>query len=111
MANKKDFSAFGEKVTATIAQSTNTKRQRPTATPEEAAERQKNFKTQGKKGCKLIRINMGFTQENHDFIKVMAKASGKTMTVLVNDIIAEYKDTHSDMLDEIQAVIDKYNRK
>lgn len=108
---KKEFSPIGDRVDATIEQSTNTKRQKPTATPEEAAERQKNFKTQGKKGCKLIRINMGFTQENHDFIKVMAKASSRTMTKLVNDIIAEYKDTHSGMLDEIQAVIDKYNRK
>lgn len=108
---KKDFSAIGDIVTATIAQSTSRRGQQTAATPEEAAERRENQRTQGRKGCKAIRINMIFTPSNHDFIKKLARHNGQTMTELVNDIIAEYKDTHSGMLDEIQAVIDKYNRK
>ena len=65
-------------------------KKRKNATPEEIAERRSALKTQGVKGCKAIRINMAFTPENHDYIKVMAKLYGKSMTEYLNEIIEYY---------------------
>lgn len=61
-----------------------TKRKQSTASRQEAAERASELRTQGRKGCKAVRINMAFTPENHKFIKTMARISGMTMTEFVN---------------------------
>lgn len=44
--------------------------------------------TQGKKGTKAKRINMAFSDANHEWIKKEARRQGLTATQLVNDIIA-----------------------
>ena len=72
--------------------------QQGTASPQEAAERAAQLKTQGRKGCKAIRINMAFTPSNHEFIKVMAKATGRTMTEFANDIITAYRSEHPEFM-------------
>lgn len=43
--------------------------------------------TQGRKGMKIDRINMAFTTENMDYIRVMAGIRGLTMTQFVNEIL------------------------
>ncbi len=129
MASKKDFSNIktgsrratapaqdtakeaqtGSRVFAAIEQATTTKGQQGTASPQEAAERAADLRTQGRKGCKAIRINMAFTPKNHEFLKVMAKASGKTMTEFCNLVIAAYQREHPEIMGQARAFLDTIN--
>ena len=89
---KKDFAGMNTgRVYGAIEQATSKKGQQGTASPQEAQERAQDLKTQGRKGCKATRINMAFTPDNHEFIKIMARATGRTMTEFTNDVIAAYR--------------------
>lgn len=108
--SKKDFSKMStDRVTSAIATATSAKGQQGTASKEEAAERAANLKTQGRKGCKATRINMAFTPENHEFIKLMAKATGRTMTELTNDIITAYRNEHPEFMEQASSFLDFIN--
>lgn len=109
-AKKKDYSQMQTgRLYSNIEQATTTKGQQGTASPEEAAERAADLKTQGRKGCKAIRINMAFTPENHEFIKVMAKASGKTMTEFTNLVIAAYQKEHPEIMQQATDFLNTIN--
>ena len=108
MAGKKDFSGMNTgRVYGAIEQATSNKGQQGTASPQEAAERAANLKTQGRKGCKATRINMAFTPENHEFIKVMARLTGKTMTEFANLAIERYRTEHPEIYEQAKAIIDQ----
>jgi hypothetical protein len=108
MASKKDFAGMNTgRVYGAIEQATSRKGQQGTASPQEAAERAAQLKTQGRKGCKAIRINMAFTPENHEFIKVMATISGKTMTEFTNLVIERYRTEHPEIFEQAKAIIDQ----
>ena len=108
MAAKKDFAGMNTgRVYGSIEQATSAKGQQGTASPQEAAERAAELKTQGRKGCKAIRINMAFTPENHEFIKVMATISGKTMTEFANLIVERYRNEHPEIYEQAKAIIDQ----
>ena len=111
MAKTKDFSGQIRtgKVFDALEQSTSRKGQQGTASPEEAHERAEALRTQGRKGAKAIRINMAFSPSNHEFIKVMAKASGRTMTQLTNDIITAYRNEHPEFMEQAQNFLDFIN--
>ena len=110
MASKKDFAGVNTgRVYGAIEQATSRKGQQGTASPQEAAERAAQLKTQGRKGCKAIRINMAFTPENHEFIRVMARASGKTMTEFANLVIAAYQREHPEILAKAREFLDTVN--
>ena len=110
MASKKDFAGINtDRVYSAIETGTSKKGQQGTASPKEAKERAAQLRTQGRKGCKAIRINMAFTPENHEFIKIMAKASGRTMTEFANLVIAAYQREHPEILSEAQSFLDKIN--
>lgn len=47
--------------------------------------------TQGKKGQHAKRINMAFSDDNHDFITRESRRQGMSATAFVNMIIDEYK--------------------
>lgn len=109
MASKKDFSAMDTgKVFSAIEQATSKKGQQGTASPQEAKERASKLQTQGRKGCKAVRINMAFTPENHEYIKVMARISGQTMTEYANQVIEKYRTEHPDLYDQAKAIIDQF---
>lgn len=103
MAKSKDFSRTFEEAAKAAALAG---REHEEASEEEKARRAKNGNTQGKKGCKVMRINMGFTSDNYEFIKIMSKVSGRTMTELVNALIENYRRQHPDMMDEAKAALD-----
>lgn len=110
MANKKDFAGMNTgRVYAAIESATAKKGQQGSASPQEAAERASNLKTQGRKGCKATRINMAFTPDNHEFIAVMAKASGKTMTEFTNLVIEAYRREHPEIMEQAQAFLNTIN--
>ena len=99
----------GGTVYAEIAQATSKKGQQGKASPQEQAERQAEGRTQGRKGCKATRINMAFTTENHDFIKVMSKATGRTMTERCNAIITAYRTEHPEFMEKAAGFLDFVN--
>lgn len=90
-----------------IRQSMSRKGQQAEATPEEAQTRAASLKTQGRKGCKAIRINMAFTPENHEFIKVMSRLTGKTMTEFANLTIEKYREEHPELYAQAKAIIEQ----
>ncbi len=47
--------------------------------------------TQGRKGQKLKRINMAFSDINHDYITKESRRRGMTATAFANQIIDEYR--------------------
>lgn len=83
-----------------VNQATSTRGQQGTASPQEAKERRSKMKTQGRKGVKAVRINMAFSDDNYDYIALVAPASGKTMTLLVNEIIADYRKNHPEVFEK-----------
>jgi len=110
MASKKtDFAAgvnTGRVFTA-LRQATSTKGQQGTVSPAEAQERAEQLRTQGRKGCKAVRINMAFTPSNHEFIKVLSTITGQTMTEFTNQVIAQYREEHPEIFDQAKAIIDQ----
>ena len=107
MANKKDFTGMNTgRLYDTIEQATSKRGQQGTASPQEAEERAAELRTQGRKGCKAIRINMAFTPANHDFIKTMARVSGKTMTEYANLVIEKYRQEHPEKYEQAKAFIE-----
>lgn len=49
--------------------------------------------TQGKIGEKLKRINLAFSDENHDYVRLESRRRGKSITQFVNEIIEEYRQS------------------
>lgn len=105
---KKDFTGMNTgRVYDAIEQGTSRKGQQGKVSPQEAAERANNLKTQGRKGCKATRINMAFTPDNHEFIKIMAKISGQTMTEFTNLVIERYRTEHPEIFEQAKAIINQ----
>ena len=100
---QKDFSKINTgKLTESIDRATSNRQQQAPAPPAERIARAEDMRTQGRKGCKAVRINCAFSTSNHQFIKIMSKASGRTMTQMVNDIIAAYRNEHPEFLEQAQ---------
>ena len=85
------------------------KRGQTEALEEEQEERKAELRTQGRKGCKAVRINMAFTPGNHEFIRVMAKASGKSMTEFTNLVVAAYQREHPELMEQANAFLNTIN--
>ena len=110
MAGKKDFSQMNTgRVFDSIERATGKAGQQTTASAQEVAARREALQTQGRKGCRATRINMAFTPENHEFIKVMAKASGKTMTEFTNLVITAYRREHPELMEQANAFLSTIN--
>jgi len=59
--------------------------------PKEKEESKEYGTTQGRKGHKLKRINMAFSDDNHEYIKKESRHMGISATEFVNDIIGNYR--------------------
>lgn len=121
---KKDFSAASTKrVYDQIAEATQETPEAPAAqeeqeTPkkrykdrkeyseEEAAAFLDSFKSAGRKGIKLPRINMAFTPENYIYIRRMARARGESYTEFLNWLIKTHRDQNAETYDKINEFLD-----
>ncbi|MBH1942537.1 hypothetical protein I5677_16720 [Mobilitalea sibirica] len=54
-------------------------------------ERKEIGTTQGRKGQKLKRINMAFSDINHEYITIESRRRGISSTAFVNQIIDDYR--------------------
>ena len=73
---------------------------------QEVHDRQEALATQGKRGAKAQRINMAFTPSNIDFIRIMAKLKGQTMTQYVNSIIDREREEAGEAYQKAKDLID-----
>ena len=95
---KKDFSGINTgRVYGAIETATSKKGQQGNASPQEAADRAANLKTQGRKGCKAIRINMAFSPEVHEYIKTMARVRGESITDFTNYIFTRSMEENAEV--------------
>lgn len=80
---------------------------------QEVLEAQEEGRTQGRKGMKLKRINMAFTNPNLDFIRVMAGISGMSMGRYVNSLIEAERERNGEAYNEAKALIGRltYNER
>ncbi len=56
--------------------------------------------TQGRKGQKQQRINMAFTPENLDYLRVMSGLRGVSITKFVNELIAQDREKNQEAYGE-----------
>ena len=106
MASKKSFDNVNtNRVFEEIDRATGRRGQQPAVTPEEAEERAATLRTQGRKGCKAVRINMAFTPENHEFIKILSKVTGHTMTEFTNLVIEQYRTEHPETYNQAKSIL------
>lgn len=110
MAKKKDFESINTgKVYDAIEQATGKKGQQGTASLEEQAARAAELKTQGRKGCKATRINMAFTPDNYEFIKIVARIHGQSMTEFANQVIKRYREEHPETYEKAKELIASFD--
>ena len=95
---KKDFEGIENGVTGlSKAQGKTGRAEHKTATDSEKKTRQAEQRTQGKKGAGMQRINMAFTPDNIDFIHIMSRIRGESMTAFVNYVLDLYKEEHPEI--------------
>ena len=82
-----------------------TRHKQTTATPEEAARRAATLKTQGRKGAAAPRVNMAFTTANYEYVRIVSRASGQSMTQFLNHIIDEHREQHAEILEKAKDLI------
>ena len=63
--------------------------------------------TQGRKGLKLKRINMAFAPDTYDYITIMSRVRGESLTEFLNMIIRQHKEEHGEIYAQALKFIDK----
>lgn len=71
---------------------------------DELQEARLQMRTQGRKGMKAIRINMQFTPDNHEYMKVMAAIRGESITQFVNHVLREHAAANADMYETAKKI-------
>ena len=69
-------------------------------TEEEIAAAREQGKTQGRKGVKAIRINMAFTPDVHEYIKVMARVRGESVTDFTNYVFRQSMEQNAALYEQ-----------
>ena len=104
----KDFSnANTGRVYDTIAEATaepeQTRKPRKEYTDDDRAAFMAAGTTTGRKGCKAVRINMAFPPDLHDYIRIMARVRGQTITEFTNDVIRASMETNAETYEQAKA--------
>lgn len=61
--------------------------------------------TQGRKGMKQARINMAFTQDNLEYLRIMSRIEGVSMTDYVNRLLETDRQERSAILAKAKRVL------
>lgn len=64
----------------------------------------------GRERQKAKRINMAFTDENYNYINVMARIKGLTLTDFINEIITDSREKNGAVYEKAVALLDEINR-
>lgn len=79
-----------------------------TADSAEAVELMNNFKTTGRKGLHLPRINLAFSPENYDYIVTMSRVRGQNYTEFINKLITEHREQHTEIYAKAQEFLKSF---
>jgi len=82
--------------------------EKPTAEEIQAAREQ--GKTQGRKGVKAIRINMAFTPEVHEYINIMSRARGQSITSFTNEVFINSKQQNLELFLKAKEFLDNFEK-
>ena len=108
-ASKKDFTSINtNRVYSTIETATGeptepqlARRPRSQAPTQEEVDMARDLgKTQGRKGCKAIRINMAFAPDVHDYVTTMARAAGMSITEFTNVVFRQHMENNMDQYEK-----------
>lgn len=58
------------------------------------------MKTAGRKGVKLPRINLAFAPDVYEYIQIMSRVRGESMTDFVNIALRQHMEEHRDLYDK-----------
>lgn len=117
MASKKDFTQVNTgRVYSAITEATAEPEQQPkeaqaprTAyTADKVEEMRQAGTTQGRKGCKAVRINMAFTPEVHEYIKTMARVRGESVTDFTNYVFRQSMEDNAALYEKAKAFQDSF---
>lgn len=75
-------------------------------TEEQRAEYARQGRTQGRPGCKMARINLAFYGEQYEYVKIMSKVRGETMTQFINHIIETSMKDNAETYEKAKAFRD-----
>ena len=108
----KDFSsvkAGRSKVQQEIEQAAEVRKpgQQGTAGPDEQRQRAEEMKTSGRKGCHMPRINLAFTPTNYQYVRIVSKLRGESLTAFVNWVMEQYRLEHPELYRGVLDLIDK----
>lgn len=73
---------------------------RRTYTEQEAFEIMQAMKTSGRKGLKLPRINLAFVPTVYNYVQIMSRVRGETMTEFVNLALQQHMEEHRDLYEK-----------
>lgn len=110
MASKKDFTAANTgRVYSAITEATaapeeqEAQKERIPYTAQQVQEMRDAGTTQGRKGCKAVRINMAFAPEIHEYIKTMARVRGESVTQFTNYVFRQSMEDNADLYEKAKA--------
>lgn len=61
-------------------------------------------RTQGKKGQKLPRINMAFQTANLEYLQLISRIEGKSITEYVNNLVEQDRQRNAARLEEARSI-------
>ena len=105
MAKKKEFDTPAPVYSTLIGNADPRLYEQEEPKAEDVQEAQEELRTQGRRGYKLQRINMGFTPTNLDYIRTMSKAKGMTQTQFVNMILDQHREQAGEAFAKIKELL------
>lgn len=85
----KAFDALAEALADTTPEEPATRKERKTYTDTEAAELLAQYKTSGRKGLELPRINVAFAPDLYMYVRTMARVRGESYTDFINHVLRQ----------------------
>ncbi|MFA5638774.1 MAG: hypothetical protein WC961_07890 [Anaerovoracaceae bacterium] len=62
-------------------------------------------RTQGKKGQKLPRINMAFQTSNLEYLQIISRIEGKSITEYVNNLVEQDRQKNSERMEAAKQIL------
>lgn len=62
-------------------------------------------RTQGKKGQKLPRINMAFQTSNLEYLQIISRIEGKSITEYVNNLVEQDRQKNSERIEAAKQIL------
>lgn len=75
--------------------------------PEEANNYRGDFKTAGRKGVKMQRMNLAIKPELYEYVRTICRITGRTYAEFVNAVLEKHLQEHGDLYQQALEMRDK----